>query len=302
MLSELPEGDGIAAKYPGDAGIEEDPAVVLADDFEGFEDDLVATEPVGQKGMKWDVAWHQVRITRDPANVHSGRLAVEMRHEEPMSHGLSRDFEDGFDTLFVRYYLKFHPQFPGCHHTGMGMWAGAPGIILASGTDHSATGVKPDGRSHFTARLDTSPPWTPYSDASPGRANMYSYHMDQGRRYGDLFFPSGEIYPPENRALLGEGFVARDDFQAERGRWYCYEFMLAANTPGERDGRIAFWVDGRLTGDFAGLRYRSDPALKINHVVLGTYSSSRHDNKVMWYDDVVVATSYIGPQRPAAAP
>ena len=34
MLPELPEGDGIAAKYPGDQGIEGDPEVVLADGFE----------------------------------------------------------------------------------------------------------------------------------------------------------------------------------------------------------------------------------------------------------------------------
>jgi hypothetical protein len=33
MLSELPEGDGIAARYPGDLGIEQDPAVVFADGF-----------------------------------------------------------------------------------------------------------------------------------------------------------------------------------------------------------------------------------------------------------------------------
>jgi hypothetical protein len=33
MLPQLPEGDGVAAKYPGDAGVEADPAVVFADGF-----------------------------------------------------------------------------------------------------------------------------------------------------------------------------------------------------------------------------------------------------------------------------
>jgi hypothetical protein len=296
MLSELPEGDGLAAKYPGDEGIEQDPAVVFADGFEGFDDDLIATEPVGQKGMKWDAAWHTVRITRDPENVHSGRQAVEIVHAEPMSYGVGRDFDEGFDTLHVRYYMKYHRDFPGCHHTGMCLWAGAPGIVLRSGTDHSATGVRPNGKSHFSVQLDTSPPWVGESDRPPGRSNIYCYHMDQVGRFGDKFFPSGEVRPTENAGLFGEGFVPRPEFNADRGRWYCYEFMVSANAPGNSDGRVAFWVDGRLAGDFPGLRFRSDPALRINHVVLGPYSSRKHDNKVMWYDDVVVATSYVGPQ------
>ena len=57
MLLELSEGDGLAAKYPGDQGIEEDPAVVFADDFEEIEGDVVATDGTPQKGMKWDSAW-----------------------------------------------------------------------------------------------------------------------------------------------------------------------------------------------------------------------------------------------------
>jgi hypothetical protein len=72
--------------------------------------------------------------------------------------------------------------------------------------------------------------------------------------------------------------------------------MVQVNTPGRRDGRVAFWVDGALTGDFPNLRLRSVPTLKVNQVVLGPYSSRKHANKIMWYDNVVVATSYIGPQ------
>jgi hypothetical protein len=72
--------------------------------------------------------------------------------------------------------------------------------------------------------------------------------------------------------------------------------MVKANTPGQRDGRIAFWVDGKLAGDFPNLRLRSAAELKANWVVIDSYSSSRHPNTTHWYDDVVAATSYIGPQ------
>jgi hypothetical protein len=75
--------------------------------------------------------------------------------------------------------------------------------------------------------------------------------------------------------------------------------MLKANTPGKRDGRIAFWVDGKLAGDFPGLRFREVEELKPNHVFLLSYSSELQPNQTHWYDDVVAATSYIGPMRPA---
>jgi hypothetical protein len=297
MPEQLPEGGGIAAEYPGDVAIEADPEVLFADSFEGFRDDAVATDATDQEGMKWDVAWHNVRITRDPANVHSGMQAVEVRHQEaPMSHGLGKVFERGIDTVFVRYYMKLDRDFPGCHHIGMNVWAGAPGVVMASGTDHSATGVRPNGENHFVVSLDAAQPSRRRREPAPGRSNIYCYHMDQVGRYGDLFFPSGEVRPRENEGLFGPTFVPRPEFTADLGRWHCYELMARANTPGQRDGRVAFWVDGILRGDFPNLRLRSVDALKINNVHLSTYSSRVRPHQNLWYDDVIVATSYIGPQ------
>ena len=293
----LPEGYGLAARYPEDAGIEEDPAVVFADGFEGFEDDAIFTEAPQQKGMKWDEAWHTVRITREPANVHGGKQAVEIRHEKPMtSQGTGKVFAEGFERLYVRYYMKFHKEFPGCHHVGMSIWAGAPGVVMRSGTATSATGVRPNGENHFVAVLDAAMPRRRSSDRPPGRSHIYCYHMDQVGNYGDHFFPSGRARPQQNAGLFGEDFVPRPDFTAELDRWHCYELMVKANTPGERDGRVAFWVDGVLRGDFPNLRLRSVDTLKANNIHLSSYSSRIRPNQTLWYDDVVVATSYIGPQ------
>ncbi len=36
--------------------------------------------------------------------------------------------------------------------------------------------------------------------------------------------------------------------------------------------------------------------LKANHAVILVHSSRTASYKTLWYDDVVVATSYIGPQ------
>jgi hypothetical protein len=183
-----------------------------------------------QKGKKWDNVWGTLCIAQEPENVHRGRKAVEITHPQPGSRGADKRFESGFDTLYVRYYMKYAKEFPGCHHTGMAILGGAPGVTMGS-----ATGVRPDGHNHFMALLDTVPPWSGWSPPPPGHMDIYCYHMDQGRKWGDLFFPTGEVYPHENESLFAERLVPRPNLTAQRDRWYCYELMVKANTPGKRE-------------------------------------------------------------------
>lgn len=289
MFPELPQGNGLAANYPGDVGIDQHPAVVFADGFEDLNDVVLDGGAYPQAGNRWDNAWGLVRVTRDPENVHGGRQAIEITHTHPRSHGAEKRLDPGHDTLFLRYYMKYAREFPGCHHTGMAIQGSVPGTTIGC-----TTGVRPDGRNHFTALIDTMPPWTGASTEPPGFMDVYCYHMDQRRKWGDILYPTGETYPPETQGLFGGDFVPRPNMMAERGRWYCYELMVQANTPGQRDGRVAFWVDGVLAGDFPNLRLRSVDLLRANYVVIVSYSSSRHANVTHWYDDIVAATSYIG--------
>jgi hypothetical protein len=80
------------------------------------------------------------------------------------------------------------------------------------------------------------------------------------------------------------------------GRRYAYEVMLRANTPGKRDGRIALWLEGKLIADFKNLRLRDVPSLTIDRFGLALHirSNTRAETR-KWYDNVVAATSYIGP-------
>jgi hypothetical protein len=292
MLAELPEGDGLAAKYPGDVGLDRNPAVVFTDDFEDLADAFIETSPHEQAGRKWDAAWGVLRVTREPEHVHSGRQALEITHQsrQPRSHGAEKDLRPGADVLFLRYYMKFAKEFPGLHHTGMAISGFPTGLPSCE-----STGVRPNGRNHFTVVLDAvQPPGGP-PVGPPGYMEVGCYHMDQGRKWGDLLFPNGDVHPPENKWLLAQDFVPRPNLMAERGRWYCYELMVKVNTPGERDGRVAFWVDGKLSGDFPNLRFRSTPILKANRINLVTYASGLRPNTTLWYDDVVAATEYIGP-------
>jgi hypothetical protein len=285
----LPEGGGIAVSFPGDKGIADHPAVKFAEDFEDISATALAPGSPG-----WDNVWGEVLIVQETGKVHAGEKAAELSHKGPESSiGAWRDFRpDGFDTLFVRYYMKYHSQFPGCHHTGMSVLAAAPGV-----NQGSATGVQPDGTNHFSATLDDIPPffsWSPEGNRPPGYSYIYCYHMDQGSQWGDVFMPSGTVMPG-GREVFGDGFVSRPDIILDRDRWYCFELMVAANAPGGSDGRVAFWVDGELKADFPGLRFRSVNSLNANTVIMGTWSSEYYANQTLWYDDIVAATSYIGP-------
>ena len=289
----LPEGNtGLAAKYPGDVGLEKDPAVVFHADFE----DCRTTADVFRK---WGVMYNgeHIGITEEPANVNSGRRALEItipQQEISLSVDVGRDLAVTRDVLFLRFYTKFQQGYDvprtSSHNGGTISGGYYPGGA-------ATPGKRADGRNKFFANFETEIS-SPGSPAPPGLLNVYIYHPEQRSDYGDHFYPSGTVIP--NSSLpgnFGPYFVPRSDIVPELGRWYCFEYMLRANTPGQRDGRVACWVDGRLIADFPNLRLRDVETLKIDRFGVGLYiAKNRLRENKKWYDDVVAATSYIGPR------
>jgi hypothetical protein len=280
-LAPLPENLGLAARYPDDQGVRTDMAVVLADDVE--------TSTGATLLDRWDNAWGRVLITRDPAHVHAGGQALEFSTQPPGGAGVSKYLSSGFDRLFLRYYIKYDEVFPGAHHVGGVLGARPPGERPAP------PGIKPDGTNRFDVMLDhwSFDPKVP----APGYLVAYVYHMDQQHQWGEQFYPSGMTQPGVNaaRRFFGSSFAPRPNFLPARDRWYCYELMVQANTPGQRDGRIAFWVDGGLAADFPNLRFRSVESLKLNRADFGLHESRTGTVRRVWIDDVVGASTYIGP-------
>lgn len=285
-LPPLPEGNqGIAAKYPGDRGIEADPAVLFHDDFE-------SADPL----REWDNSFQKadIRFAGEPENVHGGKRALEFtvpRQQAELSDGVVKDLNSGQDLVFLRYYTKFEKGFDqvGSSHNGGILSAQAPGV------PYSTPGVRANGYNKFIVSLEN---WRgDVATTSPGELNVYCYHPEQRSEYGDHFFPSGKVLPYTARpGNFGAHFVVRPDIIPELGRWYCFELMVKANTAGQRDGRIACWMDGKLAADFPNLRLRDVDSLKINSASLCLHirSNTVCENK-KWYDDVVIATAYIGP-------
>ena len=287
-IEPLPEGDtGLAAKYPGDKGLERDPAVIHYDGFEDYE----APADVNRK-YEFVMRTENMKIAGEPANVNRGKKAMEFtlpKQEAGNEAALYREIKDERDVLFLRYYAKFekgYDQHGSAHNSG---------VISAHyfPNRQASPGKTADGANKFWVSFETERGDFP----SPGPLNFYVYHPEQRTGYGDHIYPTGRIRSgPEKPLPFGPGFVSRPDVIPELDRWYCYEFMVKANTPGRRDGRIAGWVDGKLIADFPGFRLRDTESLKID--IFGVALFMRPNDiraNTRWFDDVVAATSYIGP-------
>src|SRR5689334_17196489 len=87
----LPEGNGLAAKYPGDVGIAKDAQVFFADDFESG--DL----------KKWDE--HSGTITVTDEKPFTGSRCVQVTMHRGKDHGgeAKKWFMPGGDTVYARF-------------------------------------------------------------------------------------------------------------------------------------------------------------------------------------------------------
>ena len=288
----LPEGSsGIAANYPGDKGIEMAPGVLFADDFE-------SCSTIEDLSPKWDVLTNKTHLSiADASGNRPGRgKSLQMtipQQDIPLATGVAKELAHTQQVLFLRWYQKFEAGWfvpTASVHNG--------GSIASSYYDkgRATPGVKADGHNKFLVNFENE---NSTGDA-PGYFNVYVYWPEQGSKWGDHFYPSGTVLPKSEtrsgEATFGKQFVPRPDFTPETGRWYCYEYMVKANTLGQRDGRIAMWVDGKLIGEFPNLRFRDVATLEIDRFDVGVYiaaNTKRSNSK--WVDDVVAATSYIGP-------
>jgi len=287
----LPEGNnGIASQYPNDIGIFQDPNVIYADDFESYDN-------ASGLAVNWNGGvYHDVKITTEKSNVFAGNKSLEFKLPKQnieWSNTVARELGKNkeVEQLFLRYYTKFDQSFDivGSSHNGGGMSA----HYYMNG--QATPGIPANGYNKFLVEFES---WRgSAADSSPGLLNVYIYHPEQRSQWGDHWFPNGEVMPntsiPGN---FGSDFVSRTNIRCKLGQWYCCELMVKANTVGLRNGRIACWLDGKLIADFPNLRLRDVDSLKISRFNLSFHAGSNPSNETYkWYDNVVAATSYIGP-------
>jgi predicted amidohydrolase len=278
------EVGGLAAKYPGDAGIANDPDVLFADNFESGD------------MKKWDQQRGRVVMIEDKPN--SGRWCVQMPMERGQNHGgdAIKWFMPGADAVYARLYVKFSPDYQYNHHF---VWLGA-NQRTNKWSAFGKAGLKPNG-TYYSTGME---PWFAWGkNPPPGEVNLYTYYLDMepdgkmDKYWGNGFFPPGP----------GKGTAAgRDRVIPSLNQWQCWEFMVQANTtPDKADGKQAMWVDGKLVGEFTGIRWRNEMDLKVNCFWLEHYGYDEgdptkqywKDSQSVWFDDVVVARRYIGPMN-----
>jgi len=164
------------------------------------------------------------------------------------------------------------------------------------------------GNDYFSTAVE---PNYEYNQPATGlKLDFYTYWM--GMRQG----ASGSWY--------GNTFVHDPNVKVDYASWTCVEVMLKINNPVvSKNGEQAFWLNGKKTADlglgfpkgnwiggndfqpdsagtpFDGFQWRSIDTLKINLVKIQHYVEAGEEPQgylgECWFDDIVCATSYIGP-------
>ncbi len=316
--------EGIASLYPGDKGIEKDPAVVFFEDFE-------AGDVSGLVGPGRWTSWSNkddkvMSFVTDSVPGSSGKRSLSMTATKSQNEGgyLYKTLDPGYDQLYARFYVRFAADAPYVHHfVQLGSEVNAPPWPMGF------AGSRPNGSDHFTTALDLVT--NNFKAAPPGCWMLYSYWPEMH---------SFENPDGSGNKFYGNVFGPVEPMQAPRDKWICLELMIKCNSaPDRRDGEEAFWVDGRLVdrwaagthigtwfrdkfhldGDlntdpkpFEGFMWRRTGALKINYLWLQYYLASVFqkdmrpaDRSIPYngeigrvrFDNVVLATRYIGPLK-----
>ena len=310
--------EGIAARYPGDRGIERDAKVILVEDFEAAskQEIFARWETVGdQPGMNF---------SDDVPTGSVGKHSLVMEREKGPGAQLYRRLKNaqggwGYDRVFARYYVKFDPECGEIHHFGPCLGGNLPATSWPS----VKAGQPTDGAKSFWSGIE------PFGSA--WRWDFYTYwHEMRGS-------------PPRGQTW-GNSFIRDPNLKVAKGRWICVEQMIQMNDVGDSNGEQALWIDGKRVGHqgkgfpkglwtydkftpskggggirwdkekgaperftvpeggaaFEGYRWRTAPELNVNYVWLYIYTEKPAGHRIkVWYDHVVVATEYIGPLVPA---
>jgi hypothetical protein len=271
-----PRVDGIARRYPLDAGIAGDADVWFADTF-----DCDAVDARWSPGMR---APHEL-VNADTRNGFVPLAGRALKVTIPRGQQVGLDLRYRFasfgrdepEEAYFRYYLRLArdwlkasdggklPGFAGTYgRAGWGgrRWDGGKGWSLrgsygiAPGNGHAATGKVVLG--------------------------SYAYHAGSQGMYG------------EGLTWLQSGLAGL----IEPERWYCIEQRVKLNAPGRADGELEVWVDGRLALSRKDLRLRDLPTIRIEEVWMNFFHGGVQPAPVdmhAFVDALVVARRYIGP-------
>lgn len=282
---------GIAAGYPNDIGIDGHPDVVFTEDFE----EASISDMQGRWSDEGEVQRGEYMAFSDDVPAYSGgnqSLTAPGNEEGPGLYRRLTGEGTGYTCLYLRFYGKLDVACDEIHHYS---WIG--GHNPSTRWPNPRAGNKPAGDSHFS------------SGAEPGAEgwDFYTYWKGMG------------CWGSENGECHGNSFLWENPKpEVKKGEWFCWEMMIKVNDPPDSsNGEQAFWINGVKYAHFGpgfpnyaytgtdrwgedangspwpGFQWRTVEDLKVNYIWIYNYV---HDDACRaWFDDVVAATSYIGP-------
>lgn len=307
----LPSGHGISRRHPADENIAKHPSVLFAENFEtGSIEDVTKRWGSANNDKGKVLSFAEDTMIRD-----AGRRCLEMTAtlNENTGGNLYKKLNRGVDRAYARFYVKFPKDAGYIHH-----FVTLGGYNPATNWPQGGAGVRPKGHDRFTVGIE------PYGfsgrEKPPGRWNFYTYWHEMKASNGNKYW--GNSLSPQKPLVV------------PCDKWQAVEVMIKCNTPGKRDGELALWLDGqsvmhikqgtkrtRWTGmgfqlpadanegePFEGFSWRTTKDLKVNFFWLLHYVTPEalRRNGVkdlpktvsVRFDNVVVATEYIGPLMP----
>ncbi len=307
----------IASRYPHDEGIAQDPRVICTEDFE------IAS--IDQLASRWDTVRNAEIMSlspeRPPGSHGKHSLLMAQRAEKGTGGDLYRLLGSGHEKIYVRMYVKFAEDCEPIHHFG----TCAGGNFPATRWPSVRAGQPTDGNKSFWVGIE------PFGEK--WQWDYYAYWCEmrgsppKGQTWGNSFIHDDQWKVRKGHWTCIEFMLAMndvDDTNGEmalwidgvpvshlgkgfpRGKWIFDKFLP------QQGGEAVRWNQNKgdreyfqtaPEGDaFEGFRFRKNDKLNANFIWLYTYitkGTAGQTNRV-WFDDVVVATSYIGPIAPAA--
>lgn len=268
---------GLADKFPGDRGLQDDPAVLFAARFEGSEPNEGWTT-FGRKSLVELVAAPNPQGFRP---LQGQALQVKLLPKQNLGLDLRFDFMKALgaepEEAYLRYYLMLGKDFVPDVDGGK-----LPG--LAGTYNKAGWGMRPaDGSNGWSIRGGFAKSGAATAGKPTVSIGSYAYHADADG-------PSGQFW----------GWNLGPTGRLENGRWYAIEQYVRMNTPGRRDGVFRAWIDGVLAFERTDLRFRDIDAIRIENAWFDVYhgGTAKPPREMSLYiDNVVIAREYIGPMR-----
>jgi len=235
---------------------------------------------------KWSESDASVQqVINDPALAHSGNRFLRLTYgiNGGDAGWLNKYFTQGFNQVYVRYYVRFSNNFTG--GTKLVGFHGAP--IGNPSFGMGRAGICPNGTDSFAGLVVT----VLGGGGGTFPTKMYTYWQDMwadsdGKCWG-RYGPTPSTFP----------YISPMP-EFTRGVWHKVEYTIKMNSSATvADGEQRFWVDGVKYGEWKGIRFGDPTRINIG-VLLISGSGDTGQIQTLDYDDLILTTDYPAQSQP----